>query len=247
MPRGPRQQSESGFYHVVLRGNGKQLLFEDDDDRLRFLELLSEKTEGDGIAIIAWCLMSNHVHLLLDDPDSRLSHAMHALGTAYARAFNEKSGHVGAVFQGRFTSIPLTSNRQLLQAVRYIHENPAKAGIASVDGYRWSSYGDYLRGSGITDTRRVLSMIGGREGFLGFCADGRFGFYYPRVSKRVPDEDAARAAAFALDGMGPQQIKELPKSRRDAALRALRAAGITVKQIERLTGIGHNTISRITM
>ena len=247
MPRGPRQQSESGFYHVVLRGNGKQLLFEDDDDRLRFLELLSEKTEGDGIAIIAWCLMSNHVHLLLDDPDSRLSHAMHALGTAYARTFNEKSGHVGAVFQGRFTSIPVTSNRQLLQAVRYIHENPAKAGIASVDGYRWSSYEDYLRGSGITDTRRVLNMIGGREGFLGFCADGRFGFYYPLVSKRVPDEDAARAAAFALDGMGPQQIKELPKSRRDAALRALRAAGITVKQIERLTGIGHNTISRITM
>ena len=171
---------------------------------------------------------------------------MHALARRM-RVPSTRVGHVGAVFQGRFTSIPVTSNRQLLQAVRYIHENPAKAGTASVDGYRWSSYGDYLRGSGITDTRRVLSMIGGREGFLGFCADGRFGFYYPRVSKRVPDEDAARAAAFALDGMGPQQIKELPKSRRDAALRALRAAGITVKQIERLTGIGHNTISRITM
>lgn len=246
MPRISRQQSESGFYHVVLRGNGKQLLFEDDGDRLRFLELLSEKTESDGIAIIAWCLMSNHVHLLLDDPDSLLSHAMHALGTAYARAFNEKSGHVGAVFQGQFTSIPIVSDRQLLQAVRYIHENPAKAGVASVDGYRWSSYGDYLCGSDIADTSRVLSMVGGHEGFLGFCADGRFVAYYPRASQRVPDEDAALAATSALDGMAPHQVKELPKVQRDAALRALRAAGITVKQIERLTGIGHNRISRVT-
>ena len=246
MPRVSRQQSESGFYHVILRGNGKQLLFEDDADRLHFLELLSEKTTSDGIAVIAWCLMSNHVHLLLDDPDNLLSHAMHALCTAYARAFNEKSGHAGAVFQGRFTSIPIASDRQLLQAVRYIHENPAKAGVASVGDYRWSSYGDYLRESGIADTSRVLSMVGGHEGFLGFCADGRFGAYYPRASKRVPDEDAVQAAVFALDGMEPGHVKELPKGRRDDTLRVLRAAGITVKQIERLTGIGHNTISRVT-
>lgn len=246
MPRCSRRQSESGFYHVVVRGNGKQLLFEDDHDRMRFLKLLSEKAGGCGIAIIAWCLMSNHVHMLLDDPDYQLSYAMHALGTAYARGFNEKSGHVGAVFQGRFTSIPIASERQLLQAVRYIHENPAKAGIASVGDYRWSSYGDYLRESGITDTSRVLSMVGGREGFLRFCADGRFGSYYPRVSKRVPDEDVARAAECALDGMELCHVRELSRDRRDDALRTLRAAGITVKQIERLTGIGHNTISRVT-
>lgn len=246
MPRPPRQYSESGFYHVVLRGNGKQIIFEDDSDRQMFLKLLMEKKAADSVRIIAWCLMSNHIHLLIDDPEGSLSHFMHAISTAYARYFNEKTGHVGAVFQGRFTSVPITSDDQLLQAVRYIHENPAKAGAGSVDAYRWSSYGEYLGRAGITDTETVFDVVGGTRGFLHFCDDGRFGTYYLRSTKRVPDEDALEAARCTLGGREPAELKEMAKGQRDASLRLLRAAGITVKQMERLTGIGHNTISRVT-
>ena len=67
MPRTSRIRPESGFYHVIFRGNGKQLLFESDEDRACFLSLLKEKVLGQGISLIAWCLMSNHIHLLLDD------------------------------------------------------------------------------------------------------------------------------------------------------------------------------------
>lgn len=246
MPRTARQHSESGYYHVVLRGNGKQLIFEDDSDRQVFLKLLKRKTAADGVKIIAWCLMSNHVHMLIDDPNHSLSHVMHAISTAYARYFNDKSGHVGAVFQGRFTSVPITSDGQLLKAVRYIHENPAKAGFSSVDAYRWSSYGEYLGRQGVADTGTVLDMVGGVDGFLRFCEDGRYGPHRYRITKRVPDEDALEAVRCVLEGVEPAELKKMPREQRDAALRSLRAAGITVKQLERLTGIGHNTISRAT-
>ena len=246
MPRASRQYSESGLYHVVLRGNGKQFIFEDDSDRREFLQQLKAKTVAHGVSIIAWCLMSNHVHLLLEDPKNSLSHFMHAISTAYARYFNDKSGHVGSVFQGRFASVPITGDGQLLQAVRYIHENPAKAGVAAVDEYRWSSYGEYMGRPGVADTKTVLNMVDGREGFLRFCQDGRFGAYHVRVTKRVSDEDALEVARDVLEGLEPVELKKMTREKRDAALRSLRTAGMTVKQIERLTGIGHNTISRAT-
>ncbi len=246
MPRMTRLLSDSGFYHVVLRGNGKQLLFEDDADRRQFLQLLREKTDTDGIAVIAWCLMSNHVHLLLEDTKDTLSHMMHALATAYARRFNEKTGHVGAVFQGRFFSAPIKCDRQLLQAVRYLHENPVKAGIARAADYPWSSYREYVHGRGIADTSLVLDMVGGKDGFLRMSENARYGSYYFKTTKLVPDDEAAEAARLLLGGADPATLKACSRLYRDEALRTLRRAGMTVKQIERLTGIGHSTISRAT-
>ena len=246
MPRLPRQYSESGFYHVMLRGNGKQIIFEDDADRHFFLKLLKDKATADNVAVIAWCLMSNHVHLLIDDPKMSLSHVIHAISTAYARHFNDKTGHVGAVFQGRFASVPITDDNQLLQALRYIHDNPAKAGVAAVDEYPWSSYGEYRGRPGIADTEMVLGMLGGACGFLRFCGDKRFGSYCFRSTKRVPDEDALTVVRCTLGNIEPAELKKMPKEQRNRALQSLRAAGITVKQMERLTGIGHNAISRAT-
>ena len=246
MPRRAREYADTGFYHVIHRGNGRQLLFEDDRSRRLFLKLLTEHTSEEEIDIIAWCLMSNHVHLILHDEGGRLSEAMHGLATSYARYFNGTTGHVGSVFQDRFTSVPIKDDRQLLRAVRYVHENPAKAGIAEIERYPWSSYGDYLRGSGITHTATVLDMLGGPDGFLRFCSDGGYGWYYARVSRKVSDDDALQAARAALCGGDPGAIKALPRLERDAALCLLRDAGVTLKQIERLTGIGRSTVMRAT-
>ena len=246
MPRTSRIRSESGFYHAIFRGNGKQLLFESDKDRAYFLGLLKEKVLGQGISLIAWCLMSNHIHLLLDDPQNNLSHAMHALTTAYARHFNDATGHVGAVFQGRFTSVPIKDNEQLLQVVRYIHDNPEKAGIAPSREYRWSSYGEYLSGAHLISDELVLGLIGGREHFEEFSRSDRYSGYYVRSGKRVSDDDVLLAARSVLDDVTPTEVKGLEKACRDDALRALRQAGLTCKQIERLTGIGASIISRVT-
>ena len=196
MPRVARQIADSGFYHVTCRGNGRQLLFEDDEDRLHYLALLENKARSHEVAVLAWCLMDNHVHLLLDDPKNEVSHMMHGLTTAYAQYFNSKTGHVGAVFQGRFTGVPITDDRQLLQAVRYIHENPAKANIAAVDRYRWSSYQEYLTGGGIVSSELILDMVGGPKGFRELFQDERYAYYYVRASRRVADDEALSAARW---------------------------------------------------
>lgn len=135
MANAPRRRSETGVYHVVVRGNGRQVLFYDDADRQAFLAMLARRTSDAGMSIWAWCLMSNHVHMLLEDQLNELSHAMQMLLTGYARYFNDKTGHVGHVFQQRFFSEPIESDRYLMAAVRYVHINPEKDGIEAASTF----------------------------------------------------------------------------------------------------------------
>lgn len=249
MPRRARQLSRSGWYHVIARGNGRQLLFENDGDRERFCSLMAEHFEDARVALGAWCLMSNHVHLLVEDPQQQLSQAMHALETAYALRFNARTGHVGAVFQGRFKSIPIETDRQLLCVVRYIHENPERAGVARADSYRWSSFHEYARTVGAVELCRAHSireLMDEYGGFQALRAERRFEGYVERSNGRVADEDALVAARAALGGDDHADLKGLAVARRNEGLRRLRSTGLTVKQIERVTGVGRSVIARAT-
>lgn len=245
LPRASREIAESGIYHVIVRGNGKQLLFEDDSDRAKFLTLIACKGKSFKIGILGWCLMSNHVHLLLDDPSQALSGFMHALSTAYAAHFNKKAGHSGSVFQGRFTSIPVRDDAQLLQALRYIHLNPQKAGICPFDAYPWSSYRAYAEETdSIADTTMILDLCSRNEIRRFHAQDDAP--YYPLTCHRPSDEDALDAARSIMHPIAPADIKGLPKPQRNKMLKRLRQAKLTVKQIQRITGIGASTITRAT-
>lgn len=144
MPRKPRSKSPTGFFHVTLRGNGGQLLFDDAEDRIAMLQILDAILPKHNIELIAWCLMGNHIHLLIDDPDDHKSDAMHAVAVSYAGRYNARTGHIGHVFQERFWDSPIKSEVYLLEAIRYIHLNPQKAGLAAYDEYPWSSHREYL-------------------------------------------------------------------------------------------------------
>ena len=109
-----------------------------------FLAALSVMLEDPGLSLIAWCLMSTHAHLLLSDETGALSSAMHGLATRYAGRFNSRTGHIGSVFAGRFKSVPVETDSQLVAAVRYIHNNPEKAGICPATEFAWSSYREYV-------------------------------------------------------------------------------------------------------
>lgn len=111
MTRVARALSELGHYHVMLKGCAGQLIFEDDDDRLYFLNLLNRRFTSAHIRLLAWCLMDNHVHLLFDDLDNQMSVAMHAIDTAYAKHFNQKTGRRGPVFQERFKSVIISDDK----------------------------------------------------------------------------------------------------------------------------------------
>jgi len=128
MPRMPRKPSGSGYYHVVSRGIGKQVLFEETEDYERYLETLRRFLPENSISLIAYCLMENHVHLLVH-ADSGLERAMKQIAVSYSYYFNAKYDRVGHLFQDRYMSEPVEDERYLLAAVRYIHNNPPKAGI----------------------------------------------------------------------------------------------------------------------
>ena len=245
MPRSARVKSESGFYHVIAKGSGGQLLFEGPADYRVFLDLLGRAGEKNGVAVIAYCLMSNHVHLLLDDPDDRLSQMMQYLMTCYAQHFNSAGGHIGHVFQQRFKSQPVEDDAYLLQAARYIHNNPAKAGICPAPDYEWSSYHEYVsEAPGVADTVLLLDMCGGVEAFVEFSTSVEDDGYRFSQRFRVPDALVGEVAAAVLGDVAPSSLKAMERSRRNALLCELKDEGLTVRQIGRLTGIGENIIAR---
>lgn len=242
MPRGARSISESGYYHVMVRGVGKQLLFLDDSDRLKYLKTLSAKTQDNNVRLIAWCLMDNHVHLLPQGRLPDIANTMKALGISYTAYFNKKTDRVGPLFQGRYKSVPIESDGYLLDAVRYIHDNPVKSGLGSREAYEWSSYKEYLSEAFLIDPTVILSMLGGTKGFLEFSSSKNPIAYHVPPEKNMAVEELADIAASTLDGMDAMKIAALPIDQRRAAIQSLITEGFATSQIQRLTGIGRTSI-----
>ena len=233
-----RVRSEGDIYHVFGRGTGCRVIFEDDDDRQEFcrrMSVLLGETRGE---IFAWCLMGNHFHLIAHMPIEELARFMKRLNGGYARFFNERHGRVGHLFEGRFGSEPLKSDSQLLCAVRYVHRNPIKPGLSETCDYR------------IASTDGVLEIMGGIDQFVSFhdldnCdafLDVRDGAA-PRRRRMTHDE----AVALSKSLLGDEQFEGLPglpKPQRDDCLRRLSDAGLPIRQIALVSGVGRGVVQR---
>jgi putative transposase len=144
MARQLRIEFAGAFYHVTSRGNQKQAIVQDDQDRGAFLDYLDKAHEKFGGIIHAFCLMDNHFHLLIETPRGNLSKFMHFIKTSYSLYFNARYSRVGHLFQGRFKAILIEADSYAQAVSRYIHLNPVRAGlIPNPDDYRWSSLGEY--------------------------------------------------------------------------------------------------------
>lgn len=140
MARRPRDQSE-GVRHITCRGNRRQPIFVDDYDRERFLALLEKVSRKLGWRVIAYCLMTNHVHLVIDVPAFTISSGMQLLNGQYAQAFNRRHGYVGHLFQGRFHAALVDTEAYSLQVAKYVVLNPSRAGmVQEAVEWRWSSH-----------------------------------------------------------------------------------------------------------
>lgn len=251
--RQPRRDLPSEFVHITQRGLGRRIIFEEDADRRRYLSTLKNKAQDCNVSILAWTLMENHVHLLVKAPPAALSRMMQCVGIGYAQYFNGRHGHVGKVFQNRFSSEAIETDAHLLAAIRYIHRNAETAGIASTSAYPWSSYREVvgksadLEGEGLCDVAAVREIFGGVGEFERFHAmtDEEDGFawiggYRPRMS-----DDEAREVAQRCFGVAfADRIAGMPKVDRDKALRLLKDYGLSIRQIERLTGVGRGPITK---
>jgi putative transposase len=141
MPRPPRIQVAGGLYHVTSRGNRRQAIFHDDDDRRWFLMLRHRVTQRWGWRLHAYCLMTNHFHLLVETPERNLSSGMQRLKSGYAGYFNERHSLVGHLFQQRFGSRLIEGEEHLSETLRYIALNPVRAGLCAHPAeWPWSSF-----------------------------------------------------------------------------------------------------------
>ena len=133
----------------MSRGLNKQLLFDDETDYLRYLQLLNDIKKEYGIKVYAYCLMSNHIHIILKDDNEMLSTAMRRLNSRYAMYYNRKNCKVGYVFSDRFKSEAIETKEYLLTCIRYVHQNPVKADICNKTyNYKFSSIHAYRRDKG---------------------------------------------------------------------------------------------------
>lgn len=142
MPRSPRINLEGYIYHVINRGNNRQAIFLDDEDFLRYLNLIGRYKSKFGFKLYSYCLMANHVHLLIEPskPDS-LSKIMQSLTTAHTKLYHYKYKTSGHLWQGRFKSPIIQTDGYLLECIKYIELNPARANIVNdPKDYKWSSY-----------------------------------------------------------------------------------------------------------
>lgn len=141
MARPPRLEIPDAIYHASARGNERASIYWDDGDRRQFCELLAEVGEGFRWRILAYCLMTNHYHLLTQTPEPNLAQGMRQLNGVYAQGFNRRHGRVGHLFQGRYGARLVQADEHLRAAVRYIVRNPVNAGLCrEPQGWRWSSH-----------------------------------------------------------------------------------------------------------
>ncbi|MBI4745378.1 MAG: transposase [Deltaproteobacteria bacterium] len=145
MARPLRITYSGAYYHITSRGNEQRDIFKSQKDREKFLYYLDSAKERYGAAIHAYCLMSNHFHLLLETPRGNLSEIMRHIVGAYTTYFNIKRKRAGHLFQGRYKSILIEGDEYATELSRYIHLNPVRAGIVALpEEYKWSSYQSYI-------------------------------------------------------------------------------------------------------
>lgn len=160
MPRQARIQSPTNYYHVMIRGNNREPIFNGDKEKKYFLDVLQDQNEDNMVDIAAYCLMNNHVHIIIKADLINLTNAIKSVNTTYAMHFNRMRDRVGHVFQDRYKSRTINDENHLLRVIRYVHNNPVKAKIVKLpDEYMWSSYNEYNKKSSyILGNQRAFIM-----------------------------------------------------------------------------------------
>ena len=243
MPRKQRQRSETDIYHVMLRGINHQYIFEDDDDYSKFLELIIKYKEKTNTVIYSYCLMNNHIHLLVKSIN--ISSFVRKIAAEYVCWFNWKYNRSGGLLQDRFKSEPVENDKYFLTVLRYIHNNPVNAGITdNVDKYKYCSYHDYVdhRFNCITDVNFALGMLSQKQ----------FINYHNKASNdnlmdidkthRITDTNAIVLIKKISNISNLSEIYALSLNNRNASLKAMKKEGLSVRQIERLTGLNRGVV-----
>ena len=162
MPRPPRTEVPGGIFHVYARGSRQQAIYRTRRDRSTYLDFLAHAIRRYRWQCLAYCLMGNHVHLLVETPEANLGKGMQSLHGGYAQRMNRCHGTKGALFESRYGCVMMENDAQLWMTIRYVALNPVEAGLcADAKDYEWSSYGLVIRGTppAFLSERQLLAYL----------------------------------------------------------------------------------------
>ncbi len=233
----------------MMRGINRQTIFEDNGDKHYFLTVLKQCKEKAGFELYAFCLMSNHVHLLLKEGNEPLEIIFKRLGSRYVVWYNRKYERVGHLFQDRFRSENVETEQAFVTVLRYILQNPMKAGIEPGPGsYRWSSYLAYEKGAGsITDTQYATALFGGRDQLLDYIRqiNDDVALDESPYDWRIKEEQAKEIMTRISSCASASEFQKLAPALRRKCLEEMYLERLTMGQIARLTGVSKGTVSKI--
>ncbi|MEQ6377495.1 transposase [Bacillaceae bacterium S4-13-58] len=252
MPRGARKKSCNGVYHIIFRGVNRQVIFEGEEDKLRFLSTVVRYKKSCGFKLYAYCLMDNHVHLLLKESEESVSRIVQRICASYVLWYNNKYDRSGHLFQERFRSENVESIPYFLSVLRYIHQNPVKAGLSKdVFTCQWTSIHEYFHHSTIIDTSLALQLLSPdpekaismfKEKMKVSLEDQ---FLDDVPTPKLTDQEVLEELK-CLGVENKSNLQKMNKHQRDSiVLELTKLNGITTPQLTRTTGLSKTTINRI--
>jgi len=250
MPRTARKKSESGIYHIILRGINRQIIFEDEEDKKKYLKILMQCKALSECRIFGYCLMDNHIHMLVQEGHEDMRMLMRRIGARYVYWYNWKYKRCGHLFQDRYKSEEVDDDSYFLTVLRYIHRNPVKAGITKeAADFKWSSFREYinneLQTAEINDALNMFDKDRTR-------AIAAFKKYHEEENEdrcldvdeetKLRDEEALHIILNLCNIKSGNEIQKYDANERNAYLKELKGKGLSTRQLERLTGVSRAII-----
>lgn len=242
----------------MLRGNDRQNLFIDEEDKNKIIQTVAEKKGNNAFYIYAYCVMDNHVHFVLKEGKEEISLIMKRIATTYANYFNKKYRRIGHVFQDRYKSENIEDESYLFSVIRYVHQNPLKAGVCSVEEYKWSSYKDYIRiKPELADVDDILLMISNNKDtaireFVSFSHKSATDLFIDvKEEKEINRTNARKYINDYLNtrNMGSEELKKADKKQeRDELIRLLLdKSNLSRREIAAVLGLNRELVRKISM
>ena len=235
MPRKPRICSKTGFYHITNRGVNKADVFLDDEDRRIFLDALNRAHEVCEFNLIAYCLMTNHFHLIVqvDEGYPIPSSLFQSLGARFCLYYHRRYRTAGAVFQGRFRSEAIENEAHLLSAIRYVWNNPVAAGICKHAGdYKWSSYGLLGHDEVMVDGDFLLGLMSVDQ-WAAFTLEGDKRKHLEPFPRRLSDSVANRLVRKLCRGFELGELRAISAGAAVSYIKICKEYGVSLAQIAR--------------
>lgn len=247
MPREKRRKSETGIYHIMLRGIDKRKIFINDRDKEKFIECINKAKEKGKFLLLAYCLMDNHVHLLIKE-NEEIGNSIKRIAVSYVQYHNTKYDRTGHLFQNRFKSEVVENETYLLVVTRYIHQNPIRAKIIkNMSDYKWSSYNEYLdKYNGKTtsiDTQSIEDYFVDKKSFIEFMTQSNEDvcLEYKTIIK-YSDEQLGEILQRRYN---IEQLKVLSGTERDKLISEIKEqTGASIRQLSRVLNIGRKIIEK---